>query len=145
MLSSQPEVRHRPQPVRGQRTGAQGRDLKLSFAGPRDRHHPACSADRKLHYNPGPPTFGADVISDLGHRTVNDARQEVKTRLRSLWDTDLNVGAEQLARAILIVSAGDLDQFGCVFDTHFYGDPRDLIMAAMGKSGGQAKYGVEPF
>ena len=73
------------------------------------------------------------------------ARQEVKTRLRSLWDTDLNVGAEQLARAILIVSAGDLDQFGCVFDTHFYGDPRDLIMAAMGKSGGQAKYGVEPF
>ena len=74
-----------------------------------------------------------------------ETRRVVRSRLASLWDEGLNVGPEQLARSILIEAAGDLAKFERAFDTGFYGDPRDLIMSAMARSGGAAGYGLTVF
>jgi len=61
-----------------------------------------------------------------------------------LSDTILNVGAVQLARGILIISNGDVDKVLEIFDSTFYGDPRDLLVTAneMSKS---SHYGLNEF
>jgi hypothetical protein len=72
-------------------------------------------------------------------------RRAVRARLRSLWDMNLTVGPQQLARSILILAAGDRSELEQVFESGFRSDPRDVIMAAMAMSGDQAAYGSKPF
>ena len=72
-------------------------------------------------------------------------RQTVRAQLASLWDTPLNVGPEQLARAVLVVAAGDLVRLEQIIDGGFGGDPRDLILRAVALSGERFAYGAAPF
>lgn len=72
-------------------------------------------------------------------------RKAVRARLKSLWDMNLTVGPQQLARSILILAEGDRSELEQLFTSGFRGDPRDVIMAAMAVSGGQTAYGSKPF
>jgi len=90
------------------------------------------------------------LASDVRARIDRDFRDSadrmaVRARLRSLWDMSLTVGPQQLARSILIIAAGDRSELEQLFDSGFRGDPRDVIMAAMAVSEGQAGYGSKPF
>lgn len=72
-------------------------------------------------------------------------RKAVRARLTSLWDMNLTVGPQQLARSILIIAAGDRSALEQIFESGFRGDPRDVIMVAMAISEGRAAYGTKPF
>ena len=62
-----------------------------------------------------------------------DVRASVKASLDSLWDRSLNVGPEELSRAIVFLVEGNYDEFQEVRKT-FYGDPRDVLLAASKKA-----------
>ena len=74
-----------------------------------------------------------------------DEKLEVEKLLLSLSSSDLNVGHSQLARAILVLSEGKLSEVKKIFDSKFYGDPRDLLMSAEAKAGNPGHYFNEPF
>ena len=76
---------------------------------------------------------------------IEEERKSVISKLLSLWETNLNVGAEQLARSILIVADGKFDTLESVFKSIFQGDPRDVILIAMEKSENKTHYGNKPF
>lgn len=65
---------------------------------------------------------------------VVSEQSEVKLYLESLWTTSLNVGPDQLSRAILVLANGDILEFRKIAAAEFYGDPRDLIIMAKGKT-----------
>ncbi|MEL7532449.1 MAG: hypothetical protein AAFN10_14110 [Bacteroidota bacterium] len=62
-----------------------------------------------------------------------------------LNDKAINVGVNQLMRSILIVAKGDKTKMKAIIDSRYHGDPRDLIMLAMGLSDQQSNYGMQPF
>lgn len=70
---------------------------------------------------------------------------QVEALLFSLSSNALNVGATQLARAILVLSDGNLSELKKIFASDFYGDPRDLLMRAEGKAGNPGHFFTEPF
>ena len=72
-------------------------------------------------------------------------REKVTELLKSLWTASLNVGADQLARSILTLSNGQLLEIESIFLTHFFGDPRDIIMQAENKIGNPGHYFIQPF
>lgn len=72
-------------------------------------------------------------------------RHEVEQLLLSLWTTSLNVGEAQLARSILVLSEGKISEVRNIFNSHFMGDPRDVIMSAEAKAGNPGHYFVAPF
>ena len=59
-------------------------------------------------------------------------RDQVRNSLETLWDGGLNVGPEQLARAIVFLSDGDFERFQKLRSS-FMGDPRDLLAHANSK------------
>jgi len=82
-------------------------------------------------------------------------RDEARRLIESLWSRQLSVqsstavtlgvAAEQLARSILVLSAGDLTVMREIFTSNFWGDPRDVVTAAEKKSGCPGHYGTAPF
>ena len=82
-------------------------------------------------------------IEQLFHSYTD--RQEVQKLLLTLWTTSLNVGADQLARSILILSDGQLFEIKKIFASEFYGDPRNVIMSAEAKIGNPGHYFIQPF
>lgn len=72
-------------------------------------------------------------------------RRAVRARLKSLWDMNLTVGPQQLARAMLVLARGDRDALEDLFDSGFRGDPRDVIVAANALSTDLKAYGWKPF
>lgn len=71
------------------------------------------------------------------------SRKEAQQILSSFWHKKLNVGAEQLARSILVLSDGDLNILKDI-SVHMRGDPRDLIMQAERKLGNPGHYFTIP-
>ena len=65
-------------------------------------------------------------------------------RLASLWHTELNVGPGQLARGILILAGSDRQVLEDLFDSNFWGDPRDVLVAANERNP-DCYYGNTPF
>ena len=59
----------------------------------------------------------------------DETRNTISESLDKLWDGGINVGAPQLARAIIFLSNGDLEKFWNLRNT-FLGDPRDLLYEA---------------
>jgi hypothetical protein len=59
-------------------------------------------------------------------------KKEVIKALSQLYDRPLNVGAEQLARSVLVVTDGDMDAFRTMI-SDLGGDPRDVIVEAESK------------
>ena len=55
----------------------------------------------------------------------------VKNKLLTLFTENINVGAEQLMRCILIIADGRKDLVTKIFKENFFNDPRDVIMEAM--------------
>ena len=75
---------------------------------------------------------------------VTSDREEVERLLLSLWATPLNVGEEQLARSILVLSDGQVSEVKNIFNSHFFGDPRDVVMKAEIKTGNPRHYFIDP-
>lgn len=71
-------------------------------------------------------------------------RVEVINLFQSVSPETINVGIEQLQRSILVIAAGNITEVQRIFDTGFYGDPRDLIMIAEAKTGYPGSYGSLP-
>ena len=74
-----------------------------------------------------------------------DERNEVRDLLAGLWGTNVIVGPDQLARSILVLCDGDLEEFRRLFSSHFDGDPRDVVTAAEAKLGWPGHYLNRPF
>ena len=72
-------------------------------------------------------------------------RQEAERLLLSLWTRRLNVGSDQLARSILVLSDGDISVIQQIFNSNFTGDPRDVIVSAEYKKGNLGNYFADPF
>ncbi len=72
-------------------------------------------------------------------------RASVQKQLLTLWTRHLNVGADQLARSILMLAVDDLTKFEEIFASNFYGDPRDVIVNAAIKNGQAGHYFTQPF
>jgi hypothetical protein len=72
-------------------------------------------------------------------------KAQVYNLLLSLGDKNLNVGAEQLARSILIISDGQFSVLLKIFESNFYSDPRDLIIEAEIIVGNTGDYFITPF
>ena len=90
-------------------------------------------------------TLPKDILQKVEQTYVEVDRESVISKLLSLWEANLSVGAEQLARSILIVADGKFDTFESVFKSIFQGDPRDVILIAMEKSENKTHYGNRPF
>jgi hypothetical protein len=76
---------------------------------------------------------------------VASDRQEVERLLLSLWTTSLNVGEEQLARSILVLSDRDVSVVQSIFNSGFMGDPRDVIMSAEAKTDNPGHFFIDAF
>ena len=70
-------------------------------------------------------------LQDKIRSLFNDeaVRFEVSKSLDQLWDGGINVGAAQLARAIVFLSNGNNERFW-ELRRRFMGDPRDLLCEA---------------
>jgi hypothetical protein len=90
-------------------------------------------------------TFPTDIKNHLDKLfpAISD-RQEVERLLLSLWTTSLNVGEEQLARSILVLSEGKILEVNNIFNSDFMGDPRDVIMSAEAKAHNPGHYFSDP-
>lgn len=86
-----------------------------------------------------------DIDKKIDELFNNDyERQTAKQLILSLWQTSLNVGPDQLARSILIISDGELSKIQEIFSSNFYEDPRDVIMEAETKAGNPKHYFTKP-
>lgn len=72
-------------------------------------------------------------------------RVAVINLFQSVSQEAITVGMEQLQRSILVIAAGNFNEVQRIFDTGFYGDPRDLIMIAEAKAGYPGSYGSLAF
>lgn len=70
-------------------------------------------------------------------------KDEVIAFLNSLYAKTLNVGSDQLARAIVYLLQGDIEQIGKFLKMN--DDPRDIVMKAEQKAGNPGHYFLEPF
>lgn len=88
----------------------------------------------------------SDINSKI-EQTFNSSvdRKKAQQLLLTLWAMQLNVGADQLARSILILSDGNISELNRIFSTHFSEDPRDIIMEAEIKVGNPGLYFINPF
>jgi hypothetical protein len=87
-----------------------------------------------------------DIKKRISLLFTSDAdQQEIEKLLLSLWTIPLNVGEEQLARSILILSDGELAKVRNLFSSNFNNDPRDVIMEAEAKRDNPGNYFVDPF
>ena len=67
-----------------------------------------------------------------------------KELITGLWSDSLNVGPDQLARAMLVLADGDLERLATL-KKDYMGDPRDVIMNAEAKAGFPGHYFTDPF
>lgn len=88
-----------------------------------------------------PPDLVARIERDFARE---DLRIAIDASLDSLWDGGINVGAAQLARAIVFLADGDMERFE-ELRADFCGDPRDLLMNANSKLVNRRYWFSEPF
>nr|WP_144886972.1 hypothetical protein [Lacibacter cauensis] len=87
----------------------------------------------------------ADIYKSIARYFPSPVEQaEVEKLLQSINRADITVGIDQLARSILVVADGNLNELRRLFDTGFLGDPRDVIMIAMGKTSNKKDFSA-PF
>lgn len=65
--------------------------------------------------------------------------------LNEIGNNRFNVGTDQLIRSILIIADDDKLKIKKIIDQNYYGDPRDVIMEAMGVEGNTNDHGTSPF
>lgn len=72
-------------------------------------------------------------------------RQDVFNMLSEVLNDNFNVGKDQLIRSILIIADNNKSKIRSIIDSNYYGDPRDVIMKAMGIEGNNNDHGLSPF
>lgn len=82
------------------------------------------------------------IISKLF--TTDSETSEVRNLITTLWTIPLNVGPEQLARSILVLSDGRISEVRNYFSSNFLGDPRDVVINAEQKIGGPGHFLTKP-
>jgi hypothetical protein len=91
-------------------------------------------------------TLPEDITRKIRELFGEDSRDEVVQLLCSLWSAGpLTVGPDQLARSILVLSDGNIEQVRAIFESQFWQDPRDVVVAADEKLGRPGHYLTESF
>lgn len=91
-------------------------------------------------------SFPEDIQRKVRELFPDEADQVyILQKLGTLWQMPLNVGPDQLARGILILSGSSRNEFDALFEGDFMGDPRDLLVSAEEKLGNPGHYCTEPF
>lgn len=85
-----------------------------------------------------------DLQTKIRELFSEDDRQDVSESLDKLWDGGINVGAAQLARAIVFLSDGNQDRFWKL-RRRFMEDPRDLLVEANSKLQNRKHWFSEPY
>jgi hypothetical protein len=87
-----------------------------------------------------------DIINKIetDYQTI-ELQKYVTEKLLTIFSKNINVGIEQLIRCILIISNGNINEFNKIFESNFYGDPRDLLMTANETTNNKINYGLKPF
>lgn len=86
-----------------------------------------------------------DIINKINTLFPLEAdRAQATQLLEALWTESLTVGPAQLARSMLILSKGDLQNMR-ELKKNYRGDPRDVIMQAEALLGNSGHYLVDPF
>jgi hypothetical protein len=87
-----------------------------------------------------------DIINKIHELfPASNDQLQVKELIGQVYRSSLNVGADQLARAILVLSDGQIDKIKNIIACDFYGDPRDVIMEADAKLGNPGHYFIHAF
>ena len=87
-----------------------------------------------------------DIQNRIDHKFPNPAdHKDVMDMMEEIGKASSNVGKDQLIRSILIIADTDKSKIRQILDSNFHGDPRDVIMAAMGIPGNSNQYGQTPF
>ena len=90
-------------------------------------------------------TLTTDIAQKITELFVHDGERELVTQLMlNIWKANLNVGADQLARSILILSDSCVEAVQKM-TSDFNGDPRDVIMQAEMKMGNPGHYFIHSF
>lgn len=87
----------------------------------------------------------ADIIAKLkkDYPKEEDYKQAMAV-VNHIKEDVLNVGWEQLSRAIILIANGELSKMKEIVDRGYYGDPRDVIMAMMSIPGHENNHGSTP-
>ncbi|MGI4872778.1 MAG: hypothetical protein ACRYFX_16585 [Janthinobacterium lividum] len=87
----------------------------------------------------------SDILAEINRQfPAKTERQQAQKLLDICWQRPLNVGPAQLARCLLLLGAGQLPAIRAVIEADFYGDPRDILLAANDRWPG-CHYGLNPF
>lgn len=91
----------------------------------------------------------ANIPKDILHKLAEDYENKdynVALGLVQRIKSDrLNVGWIQLSRAVIILAEKDIDKMKGIIDDRYWGDPRDVLMAASTYPGRGNHFGTEPF
>lgn len=89
--------------------------------------------------------FYADIYKTIFEQFFSpDEKLEAETLLQSIKKNHITVGADQLARAILVLADGNITELKRIVDSNYLGDPRDVIMMAVAKTK-NGSYFTNPF
>lgn len=87
-----------------------------------------------------------DIKTHIDEQFPNpNEKQEVLGMMKDIGQNSFNVGKDQLIRSILIIAQNDKSKIKRIIDSDYYGDPRDVIMEAMGVPGNNNDHGITPF
>jgi hypothetical protein len=87
-----------------------------------------------------------DIIAKLKHDFKSEKEQAQAIKIvQHIKNDTLNVGWIQLSRAVIILSAGDLEKMKAIVESNYYEDPRDVIMKMMALPNNTNNYGNTPF
>ena len=90
------------------------------------------------------------IPEDILHQLRKDFKapadyQRALELIQQVSREPLNVGWVQLSRALILISAGDVQKMKSIIDSGFYGDPRDVILQMMALPGHRNDHGMTPF
>lgn len=87
-----------------------------------------------------------DVLVDIKRFYPSEADYDEVIGLFTIVSTArLNVGVEQLMRCILILAENDLCKIREIIRSKYWGDPRDVVVAAKGKVQRKRDAGMRTF
>jgi hypothetical protein len=87
-----------------------------------------------------------DILFRLKKDFTNEADFDEALRIiHCVKNDNLNVGWVQLSRGMILLAEGNLHELKDMFESRYYGDPRDLLMGVVAKFGTTNFYGMTPF
>ncbi|GAC1351486.1 MAG: hypothetical protein NVS3B20_02260 [Polyangiales bacterium] len=87
----------------------------------------------------------SDITLEIQRLFDGSERARVSELITRLWFMHVTVGADQLARSILVISEGRVEEVERIFASSFDGDPRDVVVEAERRLGWPGHYLCKPF